>query len=664
MAALDLAARRAPLAALGDSAWLLWLVVRAAPRWCALWTATTLVQALLVPAQLWLTKTLVDVLAAQLQGGGGTLAPVWLGLLVGTLLADRLLAGVEPWIVESMRERVVTTLQARVLRHAAGLDLASFEQQHYYDQLDRVLSGTETRWAPMVGQFLGLVREVVRFASYAVALASVAPILLLVAIAGIAPGMAVFFAGGVSYYGLLQRQTRESRLGDYYGSLLTERGFAKEVRLYGLANYALDRWHRLYWQTRDERRQLALRQAIKARAVILASTVANMAALVWVVTTGHIAATVGGYALLFQSLNGVIQTLYFLANALQTLGTQAGHADAVRAFFRLPSEADPSDVASSAAAHGGSDRAAPGRSAGVARVAGTASQAFPNPLRQAIRFEEVWFTYPDSDAPALASVTCEIRAGETVALVGENGAGKTTLVKLLLGLYRPDAGRITFDGVDIQAIDPRSLRQAASAVFQQFVRYQLTFGENVALGQPERLNGWAPRGADSTHGGRGADHEGDADSTRGPAAVPAAVPDPALVVAVARGGAKDVVRALPAGYDTLLGPDVGGVDLSGGEWQRVALARAFLREAQVLVLDEPTAALDPLAELAVFERFADLAHGRTAVLISHRLGMSRLADKVIVLQQGRIVEEGTHDALLRARGQYAALFAAQARWYA
>jgi ABC-type multidrug transport system fused ATPase/permease subunit len=142
------------------------------------------------------------------------------------------------------------------------------------------------------------------------------------------------------------------------------------------------------------------------------------------------------------------------------------------------------------------------------------------------------------------------------------------------------------------------------------------------------------------------------------------MPDPALVVAVARGGAEDVVQALPAGYDTLLGPDVGGFDLSGGEWQRVALARAFLREAQVLALDEPTAALDPLAELAVFERFADLAHGRTAVLISHRLGMSRLADKVIVLQQGRIVEEGTHDALLRARGQYAALFAAQARWYA
>ncbi|MBI3970698.1 MAG: ABC transporter ATP-binding protein [Chloroflexi bacterium] len=595
------------------------------------------------------------------------------------------------------------------LAHQDAGRLASFEQQNYYDQLDRVLSGTETRWSGMVGHFLGLVREAVRFTSYAVALTSVAPVLLLVAIAGVAPGAAVFLGGGLSYYGLLRQQTRESRLGDYNASLLTERGFAKEVRLYGLAGYALDGWHRLYWQTRDERRRLAQRQAIKARAVILAATMANMGALVWVVTAGRIHVTAGGYALLFQALNGVIQTLYFLANTLQTLGTQAGHASAVRAFFRLPSEtassntassdtassdtASPdtassdtassdtassetsssetssSDTASPATANGGSERAGHVRQAGVARVAGLgaavvgagvgeAGVAFPRPLRHSIRFEDVWFTYPGASQPALSGVTCEIRAGETVALVGENGAGKTTLVKLLLGLYQPDAGRITFDGIDAREIDPQALRAAASAVFQQFVHYHLTFRENVALGQPA---------------GDGMGSDGPMTKAPDPAPDPAheTAPGSALVAAMERAveraveqaGAQDIVRALPQGYDTLLGPDVGGVDLSSGQWQRVALARAFYRPAQVLVLDEPTAALDPLAELAVFERFAALAAGRTAVLISHRLGMVRLAGRVIVLEQGRVAESGTYESLLRSGGAYAALFTAQARWY-
>ncbi|MGI8913085.1 MAG: ATP-binding cassette domain-containing protein [Chloroflexota bacterium] len=221
-----------------------------------------------------------------------------------------------------------------------------------------------------------------------------------------------------------------------------------------------------------------------------------------------------------------------------------------------------------------------------------------------------------------------IGAGEKVALVGENGAGKTTIVKLLLGLYQPDAGRILMDGVDLRAIDQPTLRAAMSAVFQQFVRYQLTFAENVGIGQPARLDD-----------------------------------RPQLEAAVERAGASEILARLPDGYATLLGPDVGGVDLSGGQWQRVALARGFFREAQMLVPDEPTAALDPLAELAIFERFLELARNRTALLISHRLGMARLADRVLVLVHGQLVEAGPHDLLVQAGGEYAALFGVQARWY-
>lgn len=201
-------------------------------------------------------------------------------------------------------------------------------------------------------------------------------------------------------------------------------------------------------------------------------------------------------------------------------------------------------------------------------------------------------------------------------------------MKLLLGLYRPDSGRITLDGQDIREVEPESLRAMMSAVLQTYVRYQLSFRENIGLSEPERMDD-----------------------------------DRRLRRAVERAGLADLLAQLSQGYETLLGPDVGGVDLSGGQWQRVAIARGFFREAEVLALDEPTAALDPLAELAVFERFSEMVEGKTALLISHRLGMARLADRVMVMSQGKVVEQGTHDELLKMGGEYTALFSAQARWY-
>ncbi|MGH2354247.1 MAG: ABC transporter ATP-binding protein [Chloroflexota bacterium] len=439
----------------------------------------------------------------------------------------------------------------------------------------------------------------------------------------------------------MSRQTRERRLGDYYASVLGERPFAKEVRLYGLAGHLLDRWLDLFWQTRNEQRRLALRLGIRQRASVLAASAVSLAGLLWVVATGLIQATPGAYALLFQSLNGLGQSMLLFANVLKVFAVQSGYAGEVRAFLRQPVErtdltpgpfpAREGERQGESVPLGGSppekaahDRRTVGRRSPFPRgEGGQGVRSGPG-----IRFEDVWFIYPGSDRPAVAGVSFEIRAGEKVALVGENGAGKTTLVKLLLGLYHPDTGRITFDGVDAREIDPHLLRQAMSAVFQQFVRYQLTFRENVALGQPERA----------------------ADVAR-------------VQAATTNARAHDIVERLPQGYDTLLGPDVGGVDLSGGQWQRVALARAFCRDAEVLVLDEPTAALDPLAEVAVFERFAELARERTAILISHRLGMARLADRVLVLDQGRLVEAGAHDTLVRAGGVYATMFNAQARWY-
>ena len=239
------------------------------------------------------------------------------------------------------------------------------------------------------------------------------------------------------------------------------------------------------------------------------------------------------------------------------------------------------------------------------------------------------FRYPQRTEPALRDVTRTVRAGERVALVGANGAGTTTLVKVLTGLYRPTAGRVLYDGRDLAALDPAAVRDLQAAVFQDHVHYAYTLDENVGYGRSERLD------------------------------------DPgAIAAAAAQGGADAVAQALPQGYATLLTREFsGGTELSGGQWQRVAVSRGFMRDALLIVLDEPTAALDPQAEADVFRRFAAMAGGRTAMLVSHRLGSARLCDRVLVQREGRLAEQGTHDELVAAGGEYARMWALQSQWY-
>ena len=261
----------------------------------------------------------------------------------------------------------------------------------------------------------------------------------------------------------------------------------------------------------------------------------------------------------------------------------------------------------------------------------------PRPLRHGVHFQDVSFSYPGADRPALSGVTFTLHPHDRLALVGENGAGKTTLVRLLLGLYRPTTGTITVDGTDLAELDPVAWRREATAVFQDFMRYPTTVAENIAYGDASLLEA------------------GQLDGEPVPSR---------LVVAAEQSGADTFIRRLPAGYATQLGKEfAGAVDLSAGQWQRLALARAYLRDAQIIVLDEPTAALDPRAEVEVYRQFRSAAADRCAVFISHRLGSARLADRIIVLRQGQLVEEGSHEVLLRQDGEYARLFRLQASWY-
>jgi ATP-binding cassette, subfamily B, bacterial len=253
----------------------------------------------------------------------------------------------------------------------------------------------------------------------------------------------------------------------------------------------------------------------------------------------------------------------------------------------------------------------------------------PMPLHKGISFEQVQFNYPDGRL-ALADLSFELYPGETVALVGENGAGKTTIVKLLARLYDPAAGKITIDGQDLQLFDLEQWRQQIAVVFQDFGRYSFTLGENIALGDLDRLEN-----------------------------------DLQLSQAVARAGMTSLLKKVPDGYQTLLGKQFDGTELSGGEWQKLALARAFIREdqAQILILDEPTAALDPRSESEVYRRFAELAQGKTTLLITHRLASTRMADRILVLKAGRLIEQGSHDQLLEQAGEYASLWKMQAEQY-
>jgi ATP-binding cassette subfamily B protein len=532
---------------------------------------------------------------------------------------------------------------------AAGLDLATFENQAYYDQINRVFSDTESRAPDTIANVVQLIRTLPALGGYTVALATLSPALLVIILAGMVPTLIDAAASGQRAWNLFSEQTRDRRLADFYAEMLTDRRYAKEVRIYGLAPYAMDKWSTLFWKNSKAQRRLALRLLLRQRVSVLVDAAVSMLGLWWVVTAGLAKATAGSYAVLFQSVTGLSGTAFELVYAVKTLSTQAGFAAEFRSFLRQPLvyDSDSVSIAKVSIPKRFSPEVAevaslPGRGDGDTKGDGDAKagrdakveqkqrklRSFPTPLTKEIRCEDLWFTYPGADRPAIAGVSFSIRAGETVALVGENGAGKTTLVKLLLGLYRPDRGRILFDGLPADEIDPRSRFAAMSAIFQDFLRYALTLRENIAASSIGSLR----------------------DDIR-------------LQGAVAAAGLGDLLARLPQGLDTLLGPEVGGVDLSGGEWQRVALARSLLRDAQVLILDEPTAALDPLAELAVFERFAELARSRTALLISHRLGMARLANRILVLEGGRLVEEGSHSDLVRQGGRYAQLFAAQARWY-
>jgi ATP-binding cassette subfamily B protein len=558
-----------------------------------------LVTAFGIAAQLFITKALLD----SVLGAGGTddfasLLPELAALVAITVALD--LAGA----IVAEQSRVLGELVGRrafdrVLDVSTRIELLAFESPDFYDQLTRARAQGMFRSLQTVNGLIGLVGSAVAAAGIVIALFALQPLLLPLVIVGYVPLLLVSARNSRDLYRFVRGMTPNERQRDYLGSVLTRRDPAKEVRAFGTAGFLRSRYDRLYDERIQELRSLARRRTWRSLVGSLASaavTALTVAALAYLFVSGRMDVGTAGAAVfgLYQ-LGGRLRGLYSSATSLYeaTLFIRD-----YASFLELEPSLD------------GSPRSAPRR---FERLAA----------------EDVWFTYPDADEPAVAGVSLEIDAGEVVALVGENGSGKTTLAKIVAGLYRPQAGRVLWDGVDVADVDQDELRESIAVIFQDFQRYLLPARENIGMGRHARID----------------DVE-------------------AIVTAAERADAHDFLSGLPESYETMLGREfAGGYDLSIGQWQRVALARAFFRDAPLVILDEPTASLDARAESRLFDRMRELLQGRSVLLISHRFSSVRSADRIYVLEEGRVVEHGSHDELMAGGDRYADLFTLQARAY-
>jgi ATP-binding cassette subfamily B protein len=515
-------------------------------------------------------------------------------------------------LVESLLSDLFSNRRSvRLMQHAATLDLAQFENPDFYDHLERARRQTVGRIA-LLTQLLGIGQDFLTLLTLAGALLISSPWLLVLLVVAIVPS----FLGETHYaslgYSLLYRWTPERRQLDYLRYVGASDETAKEVHMFGLAGWLTRKYDELSQRFYDENRQLSIRRAIVSTLLSFLGTLGYYGAYVMILLSavrGQI--TVGTLTFLAASFargRDVIQSILMAASGVYE---QALYLRDLFEFFDMKPT-----------------------------ISGRINAPLvPDPIRQGFVFEDVGFHYPGSeDRWAVRGLNFTLNPGERIALVGENGAGKTTVTKLLARLYDPSEGRILLDGRDLREYDLASVRAAIGVIFQDFVRYDMRFDENIGVGEIGAVE-QALEGPDG--------------------------PVPALIEAAAEQSlASSLLPRFNQGYRQMLGRRFeNGVDLSGGEWQKVALARAYLRAAQVLILDEPTAALDARAEYEVFMRFSELVAGRMAVLISHRFSTVRMADRIIVLRDGRLEEEGTHDELVARGGLYNELFTMQAAGY-
>ncbi|MGA9121326.1 MAG: ABC transporter ATP-binding protein [Bacteroidota bacterium] len=587
-----------------------------------------LVRAFVPVAVLWVGKLIIDTVVA-LRTGGLDLSYLWklVALEIMFVVLRDILARASALVESLLGDLFSNHTSIRLMQHAATLDLYQFEDPAFYDQLERARRQTTNRIG-LLTQLLTLGQDTVTLLSLALVLLVYGPWLLLLLAAAIVPS----FLGETHYasleYSLLFRYTPQRRQLDYLRYIGASDETAKEVQLFGLADWLIDRFRIISRRFYEDNKRLSIRKGIVSTALSLISTAGYYAAYV---------------VILVRAVNNVISlgSLTFLAGAFSRSrdliqGLLLGASDIYEQALYLKDLFDFLAMKPTITSRPGS-RLAPAK------------------IQQGFLCEDVGFRYPGSDRWAVRHLNFGLRPGERIALVGENGAGKTTLIKLLARLYDPSEGRILLDGVDLREYDLASVRRMIGVIFQDFVEYDLRFDENIGVGEigqvRKYLEALDDEGRDKSSSGN--NHGGDS-----------AEPPATIVTAAEKSLASSLLTRFSDGYRQMLGRRFEhGVDLSGGEWQKVALARAYMREAQVLILDEPTAALDARAEYEVYVRFSDLMAGRMAIIISHRFSTVRMAQRILVLRGGEVVEDGSHVELLAKGGLYAELFALQAQGY-
>jgi len=531
--------------------------------------------------------------------------PVHFWWLVAAEMALAVLIGIlmrtVDYLDSLLADRYTHHVSVEVMRKAASLDVTVYEDPVFYDRLERARVQATDRLG-MIQQMGRLIQQTVTAVAFSAVLIKYSPVLLLLLVAGIIPAFL-----GESHFAFLTyaknfRQTPYRRQMDYLRQVGGSKEAAKELKLFNLSGYLTNRFSALSRSIYEENVGLSRRRLFWGGLLAILGQVGYYSAYAYSIYNairGHY--SIGDLTLIMTAI------MQAMGNIQQAFSTASGVADQalfltdLLAFFEM-----------------------------TPRVQSKANGLpAPRPIVRGFEFRNVSFSYPGVDRRVLSNFNFTLAPGERVALIGENGQGKTTIVKLISRLYDPTDGQILLDGVDLREYDLASLHSEIGVIFQDFMRYEMTARENIAVGRIEE---------------------------------PHTVEE--IEYAANKSLAADVVATLPNGYDQMLGRRFeGGVDLSGGEWQKIALARAYLRDAQLLILDEPTASLDARSELEVFQRFAELTFGKMALLISHRFSTVRMADRIAVLEHGHLVEEGSHSELMALGGRYAAMFEMQAASY-
>jgi ATP-binding cassette, subfamily B, bacterial len=588
-------------------------------------TVLRLMRAGIPVAMLWVGKLIIDSVVASRESSPD-FTRLWklVALEIAIVTANDVLARTSSLVESLLGDLFSNHTSVRLMEHAATLDLAHFEDPAFYDHLERARRQTTSRIG-LLAQLLSIGQDGLTLISLGAALVVFSPWLLLLLAVAVLPS----FFGETHFasleYSMQFRWTPERRQLDYLRYVAASDRTAKEVQSFGLSPWLIDRFRKLSWRFYDENKRLSIRKARVSTLLSLIGTLGYYSAYAIILvraTRGEL--TIGTLTFLAGSFARSRQLIEVLLMSAGGIYQQCLYLKDLFDFFEMkPSIAS-----------------APG------------APAVPRPIREGFVFEDVGFQYPGSDAWAVRHVSFNLQPGERVAFVGENGAGKTTLTKLLARLYDPTEGRILLDGVDLREYDIHSVRRAIGVIFQDFVKYDFRFDENIGVGEIDEVRSYLDASKVS-------EQEGGSNTENGNGEVPGAI-----VSASEKSLASSLLPRFTKGYKQMLGRRFDeGVELSGGEWQKIALARAYMRDAQVLILDEPTASLDARAEYEVFIRFSQLVAGRMAVIISHRFSTVRMADRIIVLQNGMVKEDGSHQDLVARGGLYAELFALQAEGY-